>query len=109
MMSVLSPLNLVGLIVAMLLDIFGLLCLFFDYIFGPFIGEALSLISDFAGAIFFSFWSLVQSGGLVTKKSAKKRIMKLIVTFFGETLPFLGALPFWTIFIITEILSKQKK
>jgi len=115
-MSIFSPINLVGLLVAIFLDLFGVLCLLFNYIFGTLIGEALSAIGDLIGAFFFAIWCSVKSGDVASLKSVKnksvknkKRVIKFLLTFFGEAIPFIGALPFWTIFVLSEILGKTKK
>ncbi len=109
MTNIFSPINLVGLLMAVFLDLFGILCLLFNYIFGVLIGEALSTISDLIGIVFFALWCSVKSGGIVSLKSVKnkKRIVKSLLTFLGETIPFIGALPFWTIFVLSEILSNK--
>ena len=102
---------------AILIDVLGLLCLFLDILFG--IGEIFSFILDISGFIIFGLWALAKGESLsissVKKKgkaarAAKKALAKKIgkrfaFTFIGELIPFLGALPFWTIFVYSIIKS----
>lgn len=102
----LNPSSLIGIIAAIGFDVVGIICLAINFIIRPEIGEGLSAISDWAGGIFFTIWSLVRGGGIVTaksKKQAKSRILKLILSFLGETIAYIGSLPFWTIFVLSEI------
>ena len=51
----------------------------------------------------------VQAAKKAFKKGAKrasKRGIKFFVAMLGELIPFLGALPFWTIFVVSELRKK---
>ncbi len=113
------------LFLAGLLDLIGVLCLIADLAFG--IGEILSFIPDIIGIVFFGSWMLIrgQEGGIkdttkqvsdkkqtmkktqkAMKKMAKKGTKKGLrfgLSSLGELIPLLGALPFWTIFVILEL------
>lgn len=102
----LGPTSLIGIIAALGLDVIGIICLILNFVVRPEVGEGLSSISDFAGGVFFTIWSIARGGGIVTakaKKQAKSRILKLILSFIGESIPYIGSLPFWTIFVFSEI------
>jgi len=71
------------LMIAIFLDIFGLICTI------TVVGEVLSFIPDVIGFIFLG----------VNKKQAKG----FYLSFAGELIPFVGALPFWTIYVMSEI------
>lgn len=129
-MSLLSPEGLIMLFLAGLLDLFGIICLILDVAFG--IGEVLSYIPDVIGIFFFGFWVFMRSqerksyketreeiAGQVAEhrkivdekaKQLKKNIRKgskkglrFGLAALGEIIPFLGALPFWTIFVYSEL------
>jgi hypothetical protein len=99
----LEPIDLLGVSVAIFLDVFGLLCFALDFL-NPAIGELLSLIPDFIGAIFFTVWSFCKGGRAII---TKKRVLKFVGSLVGEILPT-GFLPFWTIFILSELRSKKQ-
>lgn len=125
MSSFTSPEGILMLFLAGLLDLIGILCLIADLAFG--IGEIFSFIPDAIGIVFFGFWMLIRSQesdfknmakqvsdkkqamkktNQVMKKTAKKGAKKgtrFALSSLGELIPFLGALPFWTIFVILEL------
>jgi len=118
-----SPDGFVMLIIAIALDVFGILCLVLDFIAGPKIGELVSGIPDIAGFIIFGFWSFIKSTQQPptpkTAKKMKKTALKtasiqaealkkkygrwFFASFIGEIIPFVGALPFWTIYVYTAL------
>jgi len=73
------------LIIAIFLDIFGLICAI------TVVGEVLSFIPDVVGFVLLG--------------ATKKQTKNFILSFIGELIPFVGALPFWTIYVISEIKS----
>ena len=118
---------------AVMLDIIGILCLILDIVVG--IGEIFSFIPDMIGIFFFGFWMLMRSQGEKTykqsrgevagevaehhrkvqtakkafKKGAKragKRGFRFLLAMLGELIPLLGALPFWTMFVVSELREK---
>ena len=128
-----SPEGVVMVSLAIMLDIIGIICLILDLVFG--IGEILSFIPDIIGIFFFGFWIFmksqedktykqarteitsevaehhreVQAAKKAFKKGAKrasKRGIKFFAAMLGELIPFLGALPFWTIFVVSELRKK---
>lgn len=74
------------LFIAMFLDFAGLFCAV------SIVGEAFSPILDFLG--------LILLGG--NKKQAKK----FYLSFAGELVPFVGAFPFWTFYVKSEMNTK---
>ena len=42
-------------------------------------------------------------GGDKLEKKGKKRGLRFALATLGEVIPFLGALPFWTIFVYLEL------
>ena len=128
-----SPEGVVMVSLAVMLDILGILCLILWLAFG--IGGILSYIPDMIGIFFFGFWMLMRSQENKTYKEARgevagevaehhrkvqtakkafkkgaKRASKSGLKFFaamiGELIPLLGALPFWTIFVVSELKEK---
>ncbi len=89
------------LILAIALDIFGILCLLLSALgpVGAFLGESLSFIPDIIGFVFLSHFSFKRMKG-----------KKFLLAFIGELVQFVGALPFWTFFVLSDyVLSKSKK
>ena len=108
-MSVLSsPMDMMAVIVAIFLDAIGLIAYLISFLGLSGLGEPISSISDIAGAILFTAWSIYKGGGIISARKNKKRITKLILSTIGESIPLLplGALPFWTIFVVSELRSK---
>ena len=109
-----SPMGTLLMMTAIILDVFGLFCLIIDIIGDVEIGETLSWISDILGLIFIGGVSFVRARRAafgVTKKEARKiiskRTGKFLLTFFGEILPIIGAFPFWTIYVYSELKSTE--
>ncbi len=117
------------LFLAGLLDIIGIICLILDAALG--IGEIFSYVPDTIGIIFFGTWiifraqtkkageekkeelkeQLAERRKKRLKKKATKKGMKKGLKFglaaLGELTPFLGALPFWTIYVYLELKSGE--
>jgi hypothetical protein len=100
--------NPVLLIVAIILDIFGFLCLMITLTVGPEVGETLSFVPDFMGLFIIGGFELYshrraffKKAKTMRKKAGKKGGFKFLGAFFGELLPLIGAMPFWTIYVIT--------
>jgi len=77
------------------------------------IGETLSFIPDILGFIFLGLGGNVLKeprniirDKRISKPNATKKIkrgrLKFFLSFLGELTPFLGALPFWTFYVISE-------
>jgi len=103
------------LIVAILLDIFGVICLILDIFFG--IGEIPSWISDGVGTIFIGGWMWLRSGVMKTSERVKQgtekglrklfrgKYKKFFTPILGEVAPFVGGLPFWSLAAYYELTS----
>ena len=112
--ALLGP-GIVMLILAIILDIIGVICFVLNIFFV--IGEIPSLISDIIGMIFIGGWMFFRSGKVGIPERAKKRPENLIRKLFrgkykkfltpvvGEVAPFVGALPFWTLSVYFELTS----
>lgn len=96
-----DPIDVIGLMVAVFLDVFGLLCAHPSL-------EIFSFIPDVIGFAFFAVWTSIKNkeANFSILKSKKSR-RKFLMTFVGEAIPFVGMLPFWTIFVISEIRAKK--
>lgn len=117
-----------------ILDIIGIICLILWLVAG--IGGVLSYIPDIIGIFFFGFWIFIRSqeektyketrkevAGEVAEhkrkiqaakkafkkgaKRASKRGFKFLFAMVGELVPLLGALPFWTIFVLLELKGEK--
>lgn len=99
------------LIVAITLDLFGVICLIITLTIGPEIGEMLSFVPDYMGLIIIGGFELYSRRRAFFKKAkgmqkgvsvGKKKGLKFFSGFIGELLPIIGAMPFWTIYVITS-------
>lgn len=99
------------LIVAITLDLFGVICLIITLTIGLEIGEMLSLVPDYMGLIIIGGFELYSRRRAFFKKAkgmqkgagvVKKKGFKFFGSFVGELLPLIGAMPFWTIYVITS-------
>jgi len=97
-MSDISP---VILITAIMLDIFGLFCLILTFTVGATIGEGLSFVPDILGLIIIGGSEMFMKRRQSFSKAKKQAGLKFLGTFIGELLPFIGALPFWTIHVLS--------
>jgi hypothetical protein len=102
MSDLFSPLGASMILIALLLDLFGLFCLALDLAGDSDLGESLSIIPDILGAILLGGFSFLGQKRR-TRKILKKRGGKFLLTFLGELTPFLGGLPFWTIYVYSEL------
>jgi len=114
-MSNISP---IILIMAMLLDIFGFICLILTFTMGVEIGETLSFVPDILGLIFIGGGEIFLKHRKAISKAGKARAkaiikakgkhgLKFFLAFFGELLPLIGAFPFWTIYVLSEAKKKE--
>ena len=128
-----SPEGVIMVSLAAMLDILGIICLILWIAAG--IGGILSYIPDIIGIFFFGFWMLMKSREDKTyketrtemasevaehhkkiktakkafKKGAKrasKSGLKFFAAMLGELVPLIGALPFWTMFVVSELKEK---
>lgn len=114
--ALLSTEGLTWLPMAILLDIFGIICLILNIFFGA--GEILSWISDGIGIIFINGWMLFRSGKVVETPSRTKgglfrfdflrklfrgKYKRFLTPILGEVAPFVGALPFWSLAVYFEL------
>jgi len=88
--------KIIMLIIAILLDLFGLLCFILSF-FG--VGIAISFLLDIIGGLTIGLWSLLKKGKIgLTKKALKHLIAQGV-----ELIPFLGDIsPSWTILVLTS-------
>ena len=108
--SLLSPEGIIMLIFAGFLDVMGLCELLFLLIGGmkflggsTVIGETISTISDVIGLIVIGGWSIMR-GRRDLKSLKRKRVgLRFGLTFLGEAIPFVGILPFWTIYVYNTL------
>jgi len=130
--ALLSPEGIILLPFAVLLDIAGVLFTVLDIAYG--IGEIPSWISDGIGIIFLGLWLLIRSQTrpkelveeVVEKHRAAKRAVKTVkgkgavkaakgmgrglkfaISMLGEILPLVGALPFWTWMVWSELTTES--
>ena len=102
MIKTLAPDILVMLIIAIILDILGLVCLVLSF-FG--VGFVLSAILDVIGMVFFIPWTLIRSGQVKGKANVvlKKVLKRFIAPSIVEAVPILGDVSFsWTYTVIRE-------
>ena len=128
-----SPEGVIMVCLAVMLDILGIICLILWLAAG--VGGILSYIPDIIGIFFFGFWMLMKSQEDKTYKESRtevasevaehhkkvkttkkvfkkgaKRASKSGIKFFaamlGELVPLIGALPFWTMFVVSELKEK---
>ncbi len=109
--SALTRPEVIFLVIAILLDLFGIVCFLLDIFFG--IGEIPSWISDGVGIVFIDGWMLLRSGRIETPERAQKGLRKLfrgkwkkfLTPIIGEVTPFVGVLPFWSLSVYFELTS----
>lgn len=129
--ALLSPEGIIMLPFAILLDIAGVIFLVLDIAYG--IGEIPSWISDVIGLIFFGLWILIRSQSMARVKELKEKVverrevrkravkvarrmgkiagrrgLKFAISVIGEILPIIGALPFWTWMVWSELTTSEE-
>jgi hypothetical protein len=106
--SLISPEAVIMLPLAILLDLIGivLICFALDDFF----------ITDIIGIVFIGGWIYFRSGAIKTTKGAKEKAGKIIkkmkklkrlrfLCIGAELIPYIGALPSWTILVYFELKS----
>jgi len=124
--NLVSPQGMAMIGVALFLDAFGIICTLIGLLSAG-AGEVLSFIPDGIGILFFAVLLSFRGQGkpkevvVETKEKIKmrKKVMGTIrkglrghwgkfgLAALGELAPFLGALPFWTIFAISELKNED--
>lgn len=104
--TILGPEAVLMFFIAILLDLFGLLCLALNFFFG--IGEILSFIPDFLGLFIIGGWMLIRSGIITETKGVKKMGTKIFkrlgLSFLVELIPVVGNVaPCWTLAVYFEL------
>jgi len=82
-----STADIMAFILALGLDIFGIVCVLLD--------ESLSLIPDFLGLLFLGSW----------RRITKRKSKKFWLAFLGELIPYLGSFVFWLLYTFSEIIN----
>jgi hypothetical protein len=126
-LNFLTPEGLMMMSLAGMLDMAGFLFTLLDLAFG--VGEIPSLVSDGLGLLLVGSWLMFRSGASVSLPSAqeisgkrkgavqqvgkklsgqarsvgRKSFSRLMGAFVTEVIPLLGALPFWTILVYSEL------
>jgi predicted permease len=100
--GILGVKEIMAVIASFVLDLFGFFCLIISLGGDADLGETLSLIPDFLGFIFLGGWTAFKSVKGVGRKVRKK----FFLTFLCELFPFIGGLPFWTIYTFSNLKSK---
>jgi len=93
--------KIIMLIIAILLDLFGLLFFILSF-FG--VGIAISFLPDVIGGLTIGLWSLLKKGGTAgIQKGVMKKALKYGIAQITELIPFLGDIsPSWTILVLTS-------
>lgn len=114
--ALVSPEGVAMISIAGILDLVGVICLVLDIFFG--VGEILSWLSDGIGIIFIGGWMFFRSGKVVGAPKRTKgglfsldflktifrgKYKKFLTPIIGEVLPFVGALPFWSLAVYFEL------
>lgn len=106
--SIFSPEGVIMLTVAVLLDLVGIFLLMLGLDdFG---------LMDLLGLGFFGFWMLIRGSSVKTTKGASQKIAQVTnwvkrlrylrpLLFFLEFIPFVGAGPWWTLIVYSELKS----
>lgn len=105
--------SVIMIMIAICLDLFGFICFLFTLTIGTDVGETLSYVPDLLGLLFIGGARMFQQRRRAFAQAKKVRAQalmkakksgagKFFLTFFGEILPFVGAFPFWTIYILSE-------
>ncbi len=104
-----SPEAVVMFLAAGMLDLAGLIILILNF-FG--VGLAISFIPDIIGLVFLGSWmyfrtghvTISRSAGKTIRKSGRKILKRLGLSFAGELIPFFGDLAFcWTLAVYFEL------
>lgn len=105
-----SPEAILMMPLAVLFDLIGLILLFFAD--GVII---ISLILDLLAILIFCPWMFLRSQTIVVPEGTKKRVetglakifrgpwKRYLTPIIGEVIPFVGALPFWTLAVYYEL------
>jgi len=108
--SLVSPIGLLMLLVAFILDVAGVIMLFLYLFFG--IGIAGSFVLDIIGIVVIGVWMFLRSrrikvtrrAGKIIEKGARKILARLGLAFLAELIPVVGDVGFcWTYLVYDEL------
>lgn len=110
MKNLFSPEGIIMLIFAGILDVLGL-CEILFLLIGRMnilsgvtvIGEIISSVTDIIGLVVIGGWSIIRGGGNLRALRKRRTGLKLGLSFLGEAIPFVGVLPFWTIYVYSAL------
>lgn len=105
-----SPEGAIMMLLAILIDTAGLICLILTLIFG--IGQAISVAVDIIGMVLIGGWMLFRYGQMTGTKGAKKVGGKLLkrfgLSFLGELIPIFGDVaPCWILAVYFTLKSSR--
>ena len=105
-----SPEGVIMMLLAILIDTAGLICLILTAIFG--IGQVISLVVDIIGMVLIGGWMLSRYGRMTGTKGAKKAGGKLLkrfgLSFLDELIPIFGDVaPCWTLAVYFTLKSSR--
>ena len=105
-----SPEGAIMMLLAILIDTAGLICLILTIVFG--IGQVISLAMDIIGMVLIGGWMLFRYGQMTGTKGAKKAVGKLLkrfgLSFLGELIPIFGDVaPCWTLAVYFTLKSSR--
>jgi hypothetical protein len=92
----------VMLILAAIIDVFGLACFFLSFTgFLTPVAQVFSMILDFVGLVLIGGWILF-SGGMLPGKIGTRLLTRVGLAFLAESIPFLGDIsPSWTLAVLS--------
>lgn len=95
--SIMSPEGASIMMVALFLDILGLIGLI------PIIGQILSYIPDVLGIAVIGIWAWFRMGEMPVTKKFSKFLKRPALVMVGELIPVVGILPFWSAYVFFKL------
>ena len=97
-----SPQGYMLLLTAVMIDILGLFFAFLSFLTGT-LATPLEVVPDIMGMATLGFWYYLKTGEVAVGERFKKLFKKQRLTWLGEFLPFVGAVPFWTLWVVKTL------
>lgn len=100
MPSIFSPEGYLIMVWAIFLDLIGIVIFILEFVG---VGIPLSWLFDVMGILTIGIWSWSKTGNMQVTKRTARFFKKPGLAFFGEVIPFVGVLPFWSLYVFIDL------
>lgn len=107
--SLFSPEGVLILMIAIFLDLLGAIIAIIAIIVALFTGgagvviELISFVPDILGILTIGVWAFIRTGKIPFTKKLARFAKRPLLIIIGESIPFVGALPLWSLYVFFKL------